>query len=128
MKQNHLGDAELDIMLALWSGEGPMTSAQVKEKMRGKRDWALSSLMTALERLCAKGFVVCDRSTRTNLYAPLVSEERYRAGEGAGMLEKLWGNSVGSLVASLYEGKVIGNRELSELRELIDALEKGEPR
>jgi len=105
MKQNHLGDAELDIMLALWSGEGPMTSAQVKEKMRGKRDWALSSL-----------------------YAPLVSEERYRAGEGAGMLEKLWGNSVGSLVASLYEGKVIGNRELSELRELIDALEKGEPR
>ena len=63
-----------------------MTSAQVKEKMRGKRDWALSSLMTALERLCAKGFVVCDRSTRTNLYAPLVSEERYRAGEGAGML------------------------------------------
>ena len=125
IKQQRLGEAELDIMLALWSGGGPLTSVEIRERMRGKRDWALSSLMTALDRLCGKGFVACDRSTRTNLYTPLVAEDDYRARESATLLERLYGNSLGSLVASLYAGKVIGPRELEELRALLDELEGG---
>ena len=123
MNHPRLGDAELDIMLILWNGRRAMTAKEVQQGLIGKRDWALSSLMTALERLCAKGFAACDRTAGTNLYTPQVQEEAYRAGEGKTLLEKLYGNSVGSLVASLYAGRVIGEKELSELRRLIDKLE-----
>lgn len=126
MNYPRLGDAELDIMLALWSKSEPMAAREVQSLLTGKRDWALSSLMTALDRLCSKGFVACDRTTRTNLYSPLVKEDDYRAGEGKSLLERLCGNSVGRLVASLYAGKIIDDRELSELRTLIDRLERGE--
>jgi Predicted transcriptional regulator len=125
MNHPRLGDAELDIMLILWNGRRAMTAKEVQQGLIGKRDWALSSLMTALERLCAKGFIACDRTAGTNLYTPQVQEEAYRAGEGKTLLEKLYGNSVGSLVASLYAGRVIGEKELSELRRLIDELEGG---
>lgn len=125
MKNPRLGDAELDIMLILWDSCRAMTAKEVQQKLISKRNWALSSLMTALERLCAKGFVACDRTGGMNLYTPKIQEEIYRAEEGKTLLEKLYGNSVGSLVASLYAGQVIGEKELSELRSLIDELEDG---
>ena len=43
-----LGDAELEIMLAVWSVEGPVTSVYVHEKLRGSRDWALPAVITSI--------------------------------------------------------------------------------
>ena len=80
-KTKKLGDAELEIMQTLWSAAEPVTSGWVLERLKGRRDWALSALMTALSRLADKGFVLCDRSTRTNFYSPLVSEADYKAAE-----------------------------------------------
>ena len=92
-----LGDAELEIMQVIWRTGAPMTAGSIQEKLRGRRDWALSSLMTALSRLVGKGYVQCDRTTRTNLYTALVSEEAYRQKESCSFLEKLYGNSLQNL-------------------------------
>ena len=65
-----LGEAELEIMQILWSAQAPLTARQILQQLGDHRTWALSTLMTALSRLGEKGFVRCDRSTRTNLYTP----------------------------------------------------------
>ena len=36
-----LGDAELEIMQAVWAAEGPVSSVYVQQALRGRRDWAL---------------------------------------------------------------------------------------
>ncbi len=128
MKQERkkLGDAELDIMLAIWQAPGPVTSTWLLEQLRGKRDWPLSALMTTLARLADKGFVACDRSTRTNYYSALVSEAEYKARESSSFLQRLHAGSLPSLVAGLYGSQAIGNAELEELRALIDTLEGGD--
>ena len=46
-----LGDAELEIMLAVWAAGEPVQSTYVQEKLRGGRDWALPAVITALNRL-----------------------------------------------------------------------------
>ena len=69
-RKTHLGEAELEIMQILWSARQPQTAREILAQLQGKRPWALSTLMTALARLGEKGFVSCDRSTRTNLYTP----------------------------------------------------------
>lgn len=69
-----LGDSELEIMQVLWDAGEPVTSGYVLEKLKGKCDWRLSTLMTTLSRLGGKGFVDCDRTTRTNYYAPIIFE------------------------------------------------------
>lgn len=123
-KIKRLGDAELEIMLVIWDAGGPVTSSYVLEHLRGRRNWALSTLMTALARLADKGFVSCDRSTRTNYYSTIISEEDYKAREGSSFLEKLYGNSLRNFVTSLYDSKKINDTDLTELRKVIDDIER----
>ena len=78
--------------------------------------------MTILARLAEKGFVYCDRSTRTNYYSALISEKDYKAKESSSFLEKLYGNSLQNLVTSLYDSNAINDTDLSELRKMIDEL------
>lgn len=121
-----LGDAELEIMLAIWNSKNKVTSSYVLEHLQGKRKWALSTVMTSLSRLCEKGFLTCDRTTGSNLYWPLISEEVYKTKESQSFLEKMYGNSFQKFVTNLYENKVIASTDLEELRRFLDELEKRE--
>ncbi len=119
-----LGDAELEIMQVIWRAVSPMTAGSIQEALRGRRDWPLSTLMTALARLCDKGFVHCDRTTRTNLYSALIAESAYKEKESRSFLAKLYGNSLQSFVATLYDARAIDEHDLDELRQLIDEIER----
>ena len=62
-KKKNLGEAELEIMQAIWNSEMPVTSNYILKELQGQRKWQLSTLMTSLSRLSDKGFISCDRST-----------------------------------------------------------------
>lgn len=120
-----LSDAEVEIMQAIWRADAPLTSTEIQAKLRGRRNWSLPAVMTALARLAEKGYVNCDRSTRTNLYSALVEESAYKQREGRSFLEKLYDNSVQNFVAALYDAKDLTPRDIEELRALIDSFERG---
>lgn len=119
----HLGDAELEIMQAVWRAGEPVQSSYIQQALRSRRDWPLPAVLTALNRLVEKGFLTCERRGRGNWYAPAVSEEAYREFESRGFLQRLYGNSFPALVAALYRGRAIGKEELSDLRRFLDELE-----
>lgn len=121
-----LSEAEFEIMQVLWKHEGPMTSNQLLDEMGDNRNWKLASLMTVLARMAAKGAVYCDRTTRTNYYTALISEDEYKITEGTSVLEKLFNKSAKDFVASLYQGKQMSQKDIRELREYLDTLEKKE--
>ena len=122
-KNRRLGDAELEIMLAIWEAAEPVTSPYVHEKLKGRRDWALPAVITSLNRLVEKGFLACEKQGRGNRYQSLISEEEYKASEGRGLLDRLYGSSCRSLVAALVDGGRIGREELADLRAYLDELE-----
>lgn len=122
-----LSDAEFEIMQVLWRNGQPMTSNRLLEEMGNTRNWKLASLMTVLARMVEKGAVHCDRSTRTNYYTTLVSEEDYKITEGTTFLNRLFNKSAKDFIASLYQGKQMSEKDIQELREYLDTLEgKGE--
>lgn len=118
-----LGDAELEIMLAVWSAGEPVPASYVREKLRGSRDWPLPAVLTALNRLVDKGFLACEKRGRGNWYRPLVSEEAYKTTESRGIIDRLYGNSFTGMVAALYDRRAIGRDDLEELRRYLDSLE-----
>lgn len=124
IKTKRLGDAELEIMMVLWGSTQPATSGYILEQLQGKRQWGLSTLMTSLARLSEKGFVYCDRATRTNLYTALVAEDEYKVQESKSFLEKLYGNSLQNLVTNLYSNNVIDNTDIRELQKYLKQLEQ----
>lgn len=119
----NLGEAELEIMQVIWNSAAPVTSSYILKELQESRKWQLSTLMTSLTRLADKDFVVCDRSTGTNLYSALISENDYKATEGKHFLEKLYDNSIQNLVATLYSNKVLKKSDLEELRKFLDEWE-----
>lgn len=118
-----LGDAELEIMLAVWDSNEPVTSSYVHERLRGRRDWALPAVITSLNRLVDKNFLTCEKRGRVNYYQPLVSEQDYKASESRGFLDRLYNSSVKGLVAALYDSRTIGKDDLADLRQFLDELE-----
>ena len=118
-----LGEAELEIMQVIWDSGYPVTSNYILKELQGRRKWQLSTLMTSLTRLSDKGFVSCDRSTGSNLYTALISENEYKAGASRHFLEKLYNNSIRNMVATLYSNKTIKDSDIEELRNFLDKLE-----
>ena len=118
-----LGDAELEIMLAVWEAGEPVPSSYVQEKLRGRRDWALPSILTSLSRLVDKGFLSCQKRGKSNWYHPLVSEKDYKAAEGRGLIDRLYSGSFTGMVASLCDGRAIDEDDLAQLRRYLDTLE-----
>jgi predicted transcriptional regulator len=123
-KTKRLGDAELDIMMVLWSSTQPVTSGYILEQLKEKRSWALSTLMTSLARLSDKEYIYCDRTTRSNLYSPIITENEYKARESKTFLARLYGNSLQSLVTNLYSNKVIDQADIKELQKYLKELEE----
>lgn len=111
-------------MQVLWRHEAPMTSNQLLREMGDNRSWKLASLMTVLARMAEKGAVYCDRTTRTNYYSALVSEEEYKLAEGTSFLEKLFHRSAKDFIASLYQGRKMSPQDIRELREYLNELEQ----
>ena len=118
-----LGDAELEIMLAIWAADGPVQSTYVHQQLKESRGWALPAVITALNRLVDKGFLACERQGRSNWYRSLVPEQAYKAAEGRSVIDRLYGSSFTGMVASLYDGRAIGKKDLEELRQYLDDLE-----
>lgn len=122
----NLGEAELEIMQVLWKTKLPVTSNMILKELQGRRKWQLSTLMTSLSRLSDKGFVRCDRSTGSNLYTPVISENDYKTKESKHFLEKIYNNSIKNMVATLYDNKVIQSSDIEELREFLNNFEDRE--
>ena len=118
-----LGEAELEIMQVVWENETPVTSNYILKELQGRRRWQLSTLMTSLTRLADKGFINCDRSTGSNLYTSIISENEYKAGASKHFLEKLYNNSIQNMIATLYNNREIKSSDLEELRDFLDELE-----
>jgi len=121
-----LPDSELEIMMIMWEANEPVTSAYVCEKLKNKKDWKITSVLTFLARLVEKGFVTSRREGKVNIYSAVISDEEYLQNESKLILRKLYGNSLTTFVASLYDSNAISDDDLSELREFIDKETKGE--
>ena len=55
----------------------PVTSKYILKELQGRRKWHIFTLTTSLVRRSDKGFVNYDRSTGSNLYTSIISENEY---------------------------------------------------
>ena len=119
-----LPEAELDIMLALWSAPGPVRRSYFDQKMEEEKNWADSTILSLLSRLAAKGFIGVKKEGNRNLYWPLIQKQEYLAVENKNFLAKLHDSSLRHLVASMAETQTVSRAELEELQQLIERLKE----
>lgn len=124
IKMKRLSDSEFEIMKVLWRMNKPLTSNEISKELRDCRNWKLASLMTVLARMAEKGYVFCDRSTRTNYYSAVITEEKYKIEESESFLQKMYDKSLKQFVACMYQGKRLSVQDVDELRKYLDSLKE----
>jgi predicted transcriptional regulator len=115
-------DAELSILRVLWK-QGPGTVRQVQEQLGA--DTGYTTVLKFLQIMTVKGLVTRDESERTHVYAAALPEAATQRQLISHLLERAFGGSSSQLVMQALATKKASARELKEIRNLLDELERG---
>jgi BlaI family penicillinase repressor len=119
-----LGDAELEVLKALWEA-GPGTVRQVLESLHARgRKVAYTTVLTVLSRLEQKGYVASDKSGLAYIYRAKVSRQKVVGSRLKAMVEQLYDGAAAPLVLHLMESERFTPEEIEQLQSLIKRLDK----
>jgi predicted transcriptional regulator len=81
---------EADVMDELWArGEAPVRAVLEALNARSERTRAYTTIMTTMGRLERKGLLVRRREGQTDIYAPTLDRDTYRARRASAQVEAL---------------------------------------
>jgi len=109
-------------MKVIW----PLGAATVQDVVDAiPRPLAYTTVMTTMKILEDKGFIERgEKRGRAYVYRPIVSSESASGDTVTELAERFFDGSVKSMVLSLIETDQITAKDLAELRDAIDSLEK----
>lgn len=115
IEAGRLPEAELDVMLAVWRCEPPVTTARVAMLLPDSRQWKTATLSSFLVRLERRGFLLAEKQGREYVYTPLVGRDAYVGSLTREFLNRVHGGSVASLLGALEDGGPISDEVLDGL-------------
>ena len=125
MGETQLGRMQFRIMQVLWE-RGRITAREITDALNESEPGSVahSTVQTLLRQLEAKGAVGHSAEGRTFLFYAQLKEDRVKQTATRDLLERVFGGSVGSLVAHLLNNERLSKEELDELHRLIDQRRK----
>ena len=125
MGETQLGRMQFRIMQVLWE-RGRITAREITDALNESEPGSVahSTVQTLLRQLEAKGAVGHSAEGRTFLFYAQLKEDRVKKTATRDLLERVFGGSVGSLVAHLLNNERLSKKELDELHRLIDQRRK----
>ena len=117
-----ISDAEYEIMEIIWAAEDEVTTADIIEKLGEDNFWKHTTILTLAKRLVDKNVLKVRKEGRVNYYSPKISRDEYKSYQANGFIDDMYGGSIKSLVASLYDNKKIDEDDLKELKDWIRGL------
>ena len=117
-------NAELGILRVLWR-RGPSTVRQVQEELNRNHATGYTTVLKMLQIMTEKGLVGRDESERTHVYEATLPEEETQKQLVSDLLERAFGGSARRLVLHALSVKRSSRKELAQIRQLLDKLERG---
>jgi len=119
-------DAELGILRVLWQ-QGPSTVRQVREVLVAEKPTGYTTVLKFMQIMTEKGLLTRDESRRTHVYRPMVPAEATQRQLVGDLLDRAFGGSAEKLVMHALNAKRVSPDELSQIRSLLDELEREKP-
>jgi predicted transcriptional regulator len=117
-------EAELELLGVLWE-KGPSTVREVHAALPPGREVRYTTVLKLLQIMAEKGLVRRDESRRAHVYAPASHAARTQRRIVADLVERAFGGSASRLVQQALSSRPASAEEIREIRELLDALERG---
>jgi BlaI family penicillinase repressor len=118
-------DAELEILKVLWR-RGPSTVREVFETFGETKQTGYTTVLKLMQIMAEKGLVVRDESERAHRYTTALAEDETQRQLVGDLLRKAFDGSARKLVLQALSTERASAEELSEIRRMLDELERGE--
>ncbi|HIS32077.1 MAG TPA: BlaI/MecI/CopY family transcriptional regulator [Candidatus Limivivens intestinipullorum] len=122
--QVSISESEWQVMKIIWS-DPPRTLPEILDRL-GDTGWSKTTIQTYLARLVKKGALSTKRQGKGYLYYPAVSEADCQLAESRTFLKRVYDGSLSKMVMGFVKSGNLSDRELKELKELIERQEESD--
>lgn len=116
-------DGELEILNILWR-RGSSTLREIHQTIQACRTTALTTTLKTLQIMTRKGLVVRDTDASPSAYTAAIAEAKTQAGLMNDLIRKAFEGSARMLLVRAVEEGGLSDRELQDIRRLIDSVRK----
>lgn len=116
-------ESELCVMRVLWRAGDALPLSEIRKELHKMCGWEDSTTKTLLRRLQAKGAV---ELVSRGYYKHILTENEYNAWASRNIIDRLYYGSAKNLVASLFDGGQLSAKDIAELREYLEAVDKND--
>ena len=120
MEDYRLGVVETRFAELIWSHE-PLTSGELVKLCAKELEWKKSTTYTVLKKLCDRGIF----QNQDGLVTSVLSQKEFQSRQSRRFVEDTFSGSLPAFIAAFAEGGELSDRELLEIRRMIDSYEEG---
>ena len=121
MEPYRLGEMEQKFADLIWEKE-PVSSGELTRLCEKAFSWKRSTTYTMLKRLCLRGIV----SNEQGVVRAQMTKEEFLAAQGEQFLDEHFDGSLPKFLAAFSHRKRLSEKEVAELKKLIEEYEEGE--
>ena len=118
MEAPKIFESEYRFACIVWEKE-PVSVKELIALCNEELEWKRTTTYTVLKRLCERGILANEDGIVTSLY----SKEEIQYSESRQFLEKTFEGSLPGFLAAFLKGNGISEKELKELRQMLDNYE-----
>ena len=120
---DHFGALQRAIIEIVWE-LGEATVREVWERLRQKKEMVYTTILTSMQRLERDGWLTHRAEGNKNIYMATKTRAQAGAGSVRKFLHKMFNGNAALLFQQLVEEDELSDKELHELKRLIDQKEK----
>ncbi|USG65485.1 BlaI/MecI/CopY family transcriptional regulator [Brevibacillus ruminantium] len=114
-----ISDSEWEILKIIWKHH-PLTAEQIVLHLPAEIEWSDQTVRTFLNRLLKKKAISFEKSGRSYLYYPLVSESECVKSESQSFLKRVFGGAAHLMMTSFIEQTELSEQEIERLQKLLN--------
>ncbi len=123
-KKQRLAQAEWEVMDGIWQFGRRVTVREVVDHLYPNGEKAYTTVQTIMNILTAKGVLDREKIGPVNVYRPALSRQDVAQAETRTLVSRMFEGSFGALATYLVDSGELSQKELDELRALIEERER----
>ena len=116
MDDFRLGVVETRFAELLWAHE-PLSSGELVKLCARELEWKKSTTYTVLKKLCDRGLF----QNQDGIVTSIVSRQEFQSRQSRRFVEDTFSGSLPAFIAAFADGGNLTDRDISEIRKMIDA-------
>ena len=120
--KNNPTAAELEVLNILWENE-PLTVREIHSELAKSKDVGYTTALKIMQNMTQKGILSREKSGKSHLYYAAIKKEETQKSLLNKFVDTAFAGSASSLVMQLLGNKQTSQKELDEIKKIINEME-----